>query len=107
VSSNFIQDNRPTKTSHAGRSDAACQTRFPPGRTRLTSVTRIDLSEFRHRAGQPRPCSICAHDTNPTPEIGVLAAIEMTVRWLGFDWNERLFLCLRLLSSLCNVYRST
>ena len=36
-------------------------------------------------------------DTNPTKEeVEYVESIKEDVRWLGFDWDDRLYLCLRL-----------
>ncbi len=70
-------------------------TRFPPGAQRLPAhrPRQVHLPQFRHRPGVRRACATCA-STTPTPprkRWSTWTPSWHDVRWLGFDWDERLF----------------
>jgi len=93
ASSNFLKkiiedDNASGK--HGGR----VQTRFPPepngylhiGHAKSICINFGLAEEF---GGQ---CNLRFDDTNPTKEnVEYVDSIKEDVRWLGFDWDDRLF----------------
>ena len=78
----------------AGKNDARVHTRFPPepngylhiGHAKAISITYGVAEDF---GGQ---YNLRFDDTNPTKERTEYAdAIQRDIRWLGFDWEDRLF----------------
>jgi glutaminyl-tRNA synthetase len=78
----------------AGKNGGRVATRFPPepngylhiGHAKAISVDFGIAEEFGGT------CNLRFDDTNPTKEeIEYVDAIEDDVRWLGFDWDDRLF----------------
>ena len=78
----------------AGKNQGRVITRFPPepnGYLHIGHAKSICLNfgvaqEFR---GQ---CNLRFDDTNPTKEeVEYVESIQADVRWLGFDWEDRLF----------------
>jgi hypothetical protein len=52
---------------------------------------QVDLPQLRHRRRDRRRCNLRFDDTNPLKEDQeYVEAIIDDVRWLGFDWGERL-----------------
>ncbi len=93
ASSDFIRDivADDTRTDkHGGR----VQTRFPPepnGYLHIGHAKSICLN-FGVAADFGGLCNLRFDDTNPTKEdVEYVEAIEEDVRWLGFDWGERMF----------------
>src|SRR4026207_467196 len=82
------EDQRTGK--HGGR----VHTRFPPepnGYLHVGHAKSICLN-FGVAAEFGGLCNLRFDDTNPTKEdIEYVEAIERDVRWLGFDWGDRLF----------------
>ena len=69
-------------------------TRFPPepnGYLHIGHAKAICL-DFEVAAENGGLCNLRMDDTNPeTEDMEYVAAIEADVRWLGFDWSDRLF----------------
>jgi glutaminyl-tRNA synthetase len=93
TSSNFIrelidEDNR------TGRFDGRVHTRFPPepnGYLHIGHAKAITL-DFGLAADYGGKCNLRFDDTNPTKEEQeYVDAIQEDIRWLGFDWEDRLF----------------
>lgn len=78
----------------SGRDGGRVQTRFPPepnGFLHIGHATSIYWN-FRLAEEYGGVCSLRFDDTNPTRESDeFVRAIQEDVRWLGFDWGERLF----------------
>jgi glutaminyl-tRNA synthetase len=76
--------------AHGGR----VQTRFPPepnGYLHLGHAKSICIN-FGLAADYGGKCNLRFDDTNPeTEEAEYVRAIQDDVRWLGFDWEDRLF----------------
>jgi len=93
VSSNFIQDIV-DEDRVSGRFDGRVHTRFPPepnGYLHIGHAKSICLN-FAIAQANRGLCNLRFDDTNPTTEEAeYVQAIEDDVRWLGFDWDERLF----------------
>ncbi|MHB0886206.1 MAG: glutamine--tRNA ligase/YqeY domain fusion protein [Bacillota bacterium] len=90
---NFIQDiiNEDRQT---GRHGGRVHTRFPPepnGYLHIGHAKSICLN-FGSAAFNGGLCNLRFDDTNPTKEEDeYVEAIKADVRWLGFDWDDRLF----------------
>ena len=91
--SNFIrtiidEDNR------TGKHDGRVQTRFPPEPNGYLHIGHaksicINFGIARDYGGL---CNLRFDDTNPTKEeVEYVESIQEDVRWLGFDWGDRLF----------------
>ena len=78
----------------AGKHGGRVATRFPPepnGYLHIGHAKSICLN-FGVAAEFGGPCNLRFDDTNPTKEdVEYVDAIQEDVRWLGFDWDERLF----------------
>ena len=79
----------------SGRFDNKVHTRFPPepnGYLHIGHAKAICLDfgiALEHEGGM---CNLRFDDTNPIKEdTEYVDAIIEDVRWLGFDWNDRLF----------------
>src|SRR5438309_10619425 len=90
---NFLQaaieeDNR------TGRFGGRVHTRFPPepnGYLHIGHAKSICLN-FGLAAQYGGLCNLRFDDTNPTKEeVEYVESIQTDVRWLGFDWGDRLF----------------
>lgn len=77
-----------------GKHDGRVHTRFPPepnGYLHIGHAKSICLN-FGLAAKYEGQCNLRFDDTNPTKESDeYVAAIQDDVRWLGFDWEDRLF----------------
>src|SRR5256712_1271007 len=77
-----------------GKYDGRVHTRFPPepnGYLHIGHAKSICLN-FGIAAEYGGSCSLRFDDTNPTKEeMEYIQAIIEDVRWLGFDWKDRLF----------------
>jgi glutaminyl-tRNA synthetase len=91
--SNFIQDiiDEDMKT---GKFDGRVHTRFPPepnGYLHIGHAKSICLN-FGIARDNGGKCNLRFDDTNPTKEEQeYIDSIIEDVRWLGFDWEDRLF----------------
>ncbi|MEM5766821.1 MAG: glutamate--tRNA ligase family protein, partial [Bacillota bacterium] len=92
-SSNFIQ-NMINDDLQQGKNDGRVHTRFPPepnGYLHIGHAKSICLNfglalEYNGR------CNLRFDDTNPTKEdVEYVDSIREDVRWLGFDWDDRMF----------------
>lgn len=91
--SNFIRDiidEQNAAGKHAGR----VHTRFPPepnGYLHIGHAKSICLN-FGLAAHYGGLCNLRFDDTNPTKEdVEYVDSIQEDVRWLGFDWGDRLY----------------
>ncbi len=77
-----------------GKFDGRVHTRFPPEPNGYLHIGHaksicLNFSLAQRYGGQ---CNLRFDDTNPTKEEGeYVEAIQEDVRWLGFDWQDRLF----------------
>jgi glutaminyl-tRNA synthetase len=90
---NFIHDiiDEDNKTGkHGGR----VATRFPPepnGYLHIGHAKSICLN-FGTAAKYGGTCNLRFDDTNPvTEDVEYVESIERDIRWLGFDWQDRLY----------------
>jgi len=78
----------------AGKHEGRLLTRFPPepnGYLHIGHAKAIWLN-FSLAGELGGHCNLRFDDTNPTrEEVEYVDAIQADVRWLGFDWGERLF----------------
>jgi len=85
----IVADDRATN-ARGGR----VHTRFPPepnGYLHVGHAKAICL-DFEVAAENGGLCNLRMDDTNPeTEDMEFVAAIQADVRWLGFDWSDRLF----------------
>jgi glutaminyl-tRNA synthetase len=93
LSSNFIRDIVAAdlkSNKHSGR----VVTRFPPepnGHLHIGHAKSICLN-FGIAAENHGVCHLRFDDTNPTKEeVEYVESIKEDVRWLGFDWGDKLF----------------
>jgi glutaminyl-tRNA synthetase len=91
---NFIEQ-RVVDDLAAGRNGGRLHTRFPPepnGYLHIGHAKSICLNfglAQRHAGGK---CNLRFDDTNPTTEdVEYVDSIMQDVRWLGFDWGDRLY----------------
>ncbi len=93
ISTNFIQEiiNEDFKT---GKHGGKVHTRFPPepnGYLHIGHAKSICLN-FGIAQRNQGICNLRFDDTNPSKEdTEYVDSIQEDVRWLGFDWEERLF----------------
>lgn len=78
-----------------GKNDGRVHTRFPPepnGYLHIGHAKSICLNFGLAEEYTGAKCNLRFDDTNPEKEdIEYAEAIEKDVRWLGFDWEDRLF----------------
>ena len=91
---NFVLDNVRADVA-AGKNGGKVMTRFPPepnGYLHIGHAKSICLN-FGIAEGVPGAlCNLRFDDTNPsTEEDEFVRSIQEDVRWLGFDWGDRLF----------------
>jgi glutaminyl-tRNA synthetase len=90
---NFIQ-NIISEDLSAGKNNNKVHTRFPPepnGYLHIGHAKSICLN-FGLAAANGGLCNLRFDDTNPSKEeIEYVDSIQNDVKWLGFDWDERLF----------------
>ncbi len=78
----------------SGKHDGRVQTRFPPEPNGYLHIGHaksicINFGLAQEYGGQ---CNLRFDDTNPTKEdVEYVESIQEDVRWLGFDWKDRLF----------------
>lgn len=93
VPSNFIQNiiNEDRKNS---KNDGRVHTRFPPepnGYLHIGHAKSICLN-FGLAAEYNGLCNLRFDDTNPSKEeVEYVDSIQQDVKWLGFDWEDRMF----------------
>jgi glutaminyl-tRNA synthetase len=90
----FIRD-RVTRDVEAGKNEGRVHTRFPPepnGYLHLGHAKSICLNFGVANEFPGGLCNLRFDDTNPIKEEEeFVRAIEEDVRWLGFDWSDRLY----------------
>ena len=67
---------------------------IPPRTERVPAyrARQSHLPELRHRGRVQRRCNLRFDDTNPAKEdVEYVESIQEDVRWLGFDWDDRLY----------------
>ncbi|MDI7248187.1 MAG: glutamine--tRNA ligase/YqeY domain fusion protein [Bacillota bacterium] len=91
--SNFIEDIIEEDLKQ-GKNDGRVHTRFPPepnGYLHIGHAKSICLN-FGIAAKYGGLCNLRFDDTNPSKEdVEYVESIQEDVRWLGFDWDDRLF----------------
>jgi len=79
----------------AGKNDGRVHTRFPPepnGYLHIGHAKSICLNFGIARDYPGGKCNLRFDDTNPHKEdVEYVESIQQDVRWLGFDWEDRLF----------------
>jgi len=92
-SGNFIQ-NIINEDLENGQNGGRVHTRFPPepnGYLHIGHAKSICLN-FGLAANNGGICNLRFDDTNPSKEeVEYVDSIQADVKWLGFDWEERLF----------------
>ena len=90
---NFVQAII-AQDNESGKYDGRVHTRFPPepnGYLHIGHAKSICLN-FGLAAEHQGLCNLRFDDTNPAKEdVEYVDSIQDDVRWLGFDWEERLF----------------
>ncbi|NLP23437.1 MAG: glutamine--tRNA ligase/YqeY domain fusion protein [Syntrophomonadaceae bacterium] len=90
---NFIQTII-TEDLKSGKNNGRVHTRFPPepnGYLHIGHAKSICLN-FGLAAANGGICNLRFDDTNPSKEeIEYVESIQDNVRWLGFDWEDRLY----------------
>lgn len=93
IQSNFIQ-NIIDEDKKTGKHGGRVHTRFPPepnGYLHIGHAKSICLN-FGIAAKNGGLCNLRFDDTNPTKEeVEYVDSIKEDVRWLGFDWDDRMF----------------
>ncbi len=83
-----------TEDMHTGRFGGRVHTRFPPepnGYLHIGHAKAICI-DFGIAAEFKGHCNLRFDDTNPTKEdVEYVESIQEDIRWLGFDWEDRLF----------------
>ncbi len=91
---NFIRQIIDSDIS-AGKKDGRVHTRFPPepnGFLHIGHAKSICLNFGIARDYAGGLCNLRFDDTNPHKEnVEFVESIQQDVRWLGFDWGDRLF----------------
>jgi glutaminyl-tRNA synthetase len=89
----------------AGKNNGRVATRFPPepnGYLHIGHAKSICLN-FGLARDYNGTCNLRFDDTNPAKESAeYVAAIQTDVRWLGFDWEERLHFASDYFEALCD-----
>jgi len=79
----------------AGKNSGKVATRFPPepnGWLHIGHAKSICLNFGIANSYEGATCNLRMDDTNPTKEeMEFVDAIKEDIRWLGFDWDDRLF----------------
>ena len=91
---NFVLDNVQADVA-AGKNGGKVVTRFPPepnGYLHIGHAKSICLNFGIAQAVPGAACNLRFDDTNPSVEEDeFVRSIQQDVRWLGFDWGDRLF----------------
>ena len=94
ASLNFVE-KLIAEDNETGRFDGKVHTRFPPepnGFLHIGHAKSICLNFGLAEAHDGGLCNLRFDDTNPTKEEeAYVQSIQNDVRWLGFDWEDRLF----------------
>ena len=78
----------------AGKNDGRVHTRFPPEPNGYLHIghSKAICIDFGIAAENNGLCNLRFDDTNPSKEtVEYEDAIKRDIRWLGFDWDDRLF----------------
>ena len=90
---NFVQAII-AQDNESGKYDGRVHTRFPPepnGYLHIGHAKSICLN-FGMAAENQGLCNLRFDDTNPAKEdVEYVDSIQDDVRWLGFDWEDRVF----------------
>ncbi len=101
---NFIR-SRIIEDNESGRFGGRVMTRFPPepnGYLHIGHAKSICLN-FGLAQEFGGVCNFRFDDTNPSKEeMEYVDSIQADVRWLGFDWGERLYYASDYFEQLCN-----
>src|ERR1700752_2251468 len=93
AATDFIREGI-TEARRAGKSGGRVPPRFPPepnGYLHIGHAKSICLN-FGVAADFGGLCNLRFDDTNPTKEdVEYVDSIQEDVRWLGFDWESRMF----------------
>ncbi len=93
ITSDFIRDII-TEDVKNGKNDSHVHTRFPPepnGYLHIGHAKSICLN-FGVAAQFNGKCNLRFDDTNPSrEEVEYVESIKEDIRWLGWDWDDRLF----------------
>ena len=93
TTSNFIRDII-DEDLKANKNDGRVHTRFPPepnGYLHIGHAKSICLN-FGIAADYKGFCNLRFDDTNPSKEeVEYVDSIKQDVKWLGFDWDDRIF----------------
>jgi glutaminyl-tRNA synthetase len=88
----------------ANKNNGRVATRFPPepnGYLHIGHAKSICLN-FGIAAEYGGTCNLRFDDTNPTKEdVEYVESIQEDIRWLGFDWEDRLFYASDYFEQLC------
>ena len=74
-------------------------TRFPPEPSGYLHIghAKAITADFGFAADYNGMCNLRFDDTNPNKEEQEFEdSIKEDIKWLGFDWEDRLLLCIRL-----------
>jgi glutaminyl-tRNA synthetase len=92
--SNFIRDMIEEDVRN-GKNEGRVITRFPPepnGHLHIGHATSLNLNFGMAAEFEGGICNLRFDDTNPEAEdVEYVDAIQRDIRWLGFDWGNRLF----------------
>ena len=93
-----------TQDIRNGKNEGRVHTRFPPepnGYLHIGHAKSICLN-FGLAQEFGGKCNLRFDDTNPEKEdVEYVESIEQDVRWLGFDWNDRMFYASDYFEQLC------
>ncbi|MEW5802019.1 MAG: glutamine--tRNA ligase/YqeY domain fusion protein [bacterium] len=93
-----------TEDLKAHKNNGRVATRFPPepnGYLHIGHAKSICLN-FGIAAEYKGTCNLRFDDTNPTKEdVEYVESIQEDIRWLGFDWEDRLFYASDYFEQLC------
>ena len=101
---NFVQAII-AQDNESGKHDGRVHTRFPPepnGYLHIGHAKSICLN-FGLAAENQGLCNLRFDDTNPAKEdVEYVDSIQDDVRWLGFDWEDRIFFASDYYEQLCD-----